>query len=257
MAGRTQPTYFNAADHTVVSYRGADGVTAERPISVDLATIPFEAAPPARSVPSWKGKNVYEGDYWAATTRGFVHHESFLEREYAMAADFDPSILGLSWQPFILKWPKGTKGHRGHVPDYFCRLDNGDGLVVDVKRPDKVEASAQQFAMTREVCQQVGWRYEVFTGLPEPRLSNVTFLSGFRQDRYSPGPENVSSLLEAFTPGTSLEAGVRRAVRATGRSRAVVHGNVLHLLWHGALAVDLDAPLDLSSTVYVGAVVIA
>ena len=71
MAGRTQPTYFNAADHTVISYRDADA-SVERPISADLATILFEDAPPARSVPSWKGKNVYEGDYWAATTRGFV-----------------------------------------------------------------------------------------------------------------------------------------------------------------------------------------
>lgn len=143
------------------------------------------------------------------------------------------------------------------MPDYFCRLDNGDGLVVDVKRPDKVEANARQFAMTREVCEQVGWQYEVFTGLTEPRLSNVTFLSGFRQDRYSPGAQNVAALLEAFTPATSLEAGIRRAVRASGRSRPVVHGNVLHLLWHGVLAVDLDAPLELSSTVSVTAAVVA
>ena len=164
---------------------------------------------------------------------------------------------GLSWQPFILKWPKGTKGHRGHVPDYFCRLDTGDGLVVDVKRPDKVEASAQQFAMTREVCQQVGWRYEVFTGLPEPRLSNVTFLSGFRQDRYSPDAENFAPILDAFMPSTSLVAGIRRAVRATGRSRPVVHGNILHLLWHGALTLDLDAPLDMSSIVSVPTAVVA
>ena len=256
MAGRTQPTYFNAADHTVIAYRDADA-SVERPISADLATIPFEDAPPARAVPSWKGKNVYEGDYWAATTRGFVHHESFLEREYVMVADFDPSILAFSWQPFVLKWPKGTKGHRGHVPDYFCRLGNGDGLVVDVKRPDKVEANAQQFAMTREVCEQVGWKHEVFTGLPEPRLSNITFLCGFRQDRYSPGAENVAALMDAFTPETSLEAGVRRAVRSTGRPRPVVHGNVLHLLWHGVLAVDLDGPLDLSSLVAVATAVAA
>ncbi|OMH28188.1 hypothetical protein BKD30_02295 [Tersicoccus phoenicis] len=211
----------------------------------------FEDAEPARSVPSWKGKNVYEGDYWAATTRGFVHHESFLEREYVMSADFDASILGLSWQPFVLKWPKGTKGHRGHVPDYFCRLAGGDGLVVDVKRPDKVEGSEVQFAMTREVCEEVGWKYEVFTGLPEPRLSALTFLSGFRQDRYSPGAEHVAPLVAAFEPETSLDAGVRRAARTTGRSKPVVHGNVLHLLWHGVLAVHLDAPLDLSSTVSV------
>lgn len=257
MTRRQEPIYFNSRDHTVLAYTNADGVTVERPISADLATVAFEEALPARSVPSWKGKNVYEGDYWAATTRGFIHHESFLEREYVMTADFEPTIIGLAWQPFVLKWPKGTQGHRGHVPDYFCRLDNGDGLVVDVKRPDKVEANARQFAMTREVCEQVGWQYEVFTGLTEPRLSNVTFLSGFRQDRYSPGAQNVAALLEAFTPATSLEAGIRRAVRASGRSRPVVHGNVLHLLWHGVLAVDLDAPLELSSTVSVTAAVVA
>ena len=103
----------------------------------------------------------------------------------------------------------------------------------------------------------MGWKYEVFTGLPEPRLSNITFLCGFRQDRYSPGAENVAALIDAFTPGTSLEAGVRRAVRATGRPRPVVHGNVLHLLWHGVLAVDLDGPLDLSSLVAVATAVAA
>ncbi|GAA1754323.1 TnsA-like heteromeric transposase endonuclease subunit [Nostocoides vanveenii] len=251
MSGRSQPTYFNAIDRTVIEYRDASGDSVSTVISTDLAIVSFEHTMPARSVPSWKGKNVYEGDYWASTTRGFVHHESFLEREYLMAADSDPSILAFAWQPFILKWPKGTKGHRGHVPDYFCRLSTGDGLVVDVKRPDKAHASEQQFAMTREVCEEVGWRYEVFTGLPEPRLSNLTFLCGFRQDRYSPGAEDVPALLDAFTPETSLEAGVRRAVRATGRPRPVVHGNVLHLLWNSVLTVDLDAPLDLASPVWV------
>jgi hypothetical protein len=113
-----QPTYFNSTDRTAITYRGGSNVV-EPPIRTQLATAAPELVVPVRFMPSWEGKNVYEGDYWSSTTREVVHHESFLERECLMTADFDPSIVPFSWQPFELKWPLGTKGHRSNVPDYF------------------------------------------------------------------------------------------------------------------------------------------
>lgn len=216
MAGRgSQPLYLNNSDQPVLAFIDTENSYSEHSISTSLATISFEEATPIRVVSSWKGKNTYEGDYWSATLRRHIHHESFLEREYLMTADFDPHIVGLQWQPFVLKWPRGTPKHRGHVPDFFLRLDDGGGQVIDVKRPDKMEANARQFEMTRQICEQIGWDYGIFTGLPEPHLSNITFLCGFHHDRYSPASNRIPALIDAFTPPTALETGVRRAARVT------------------------------------------
>lgn len=241
--GKNPPLYLNAAPHTVMQYR-LDGQIVEARVTKDLARIALERAQAARTVPSWKGKNVYEGNYWACTTAGFVRYESLLEREFLMWADFDSSITAFSWQPFVLKWPRGTKGHRGHVPDFFCRKANGDGLVVDVKRRDKVDAHEEQFAMTRKVCDDVGWSYQVFSGLSEPRLANLTFLCGFRQSRYAPEPDASDQILAVFDTPTSLREGIETAAEVTRTPLIFVRGSVLHLLWHRRLTVGLDTPLD-------------
>ncbi len=39
-----------------------------------------------------------------------------------------------------------TTRQKSHVPDFFVRLSNGDGLVVDVRRPDRVDDAAAQFS---------------------------------------------------------------------------------------------------------------
>ena len=115
---------------------------------------------------------MYEGSYWSSTVRRHVRFESLLERDWLVSADFDPDAVAFQWQPFVLKWPRGTKSHRSHVPDFFCRVRSGDGVVVDVKRPDRFHDSkvSEQFEMTREVCSSVGWHYEVFSGPPEPAV---------------------------------------------------------------------------------------
>lgn len=251
MVGRSsQPLYFNHSDQPVLAFIDAENAYSEHSISTSLATIPFEDATPIRTVASWKGKNTYEGDYWSATLRRHIHHESFLEREYLMDADFDPHVVALQWQPFVLKWPRGTPKHRGHVPDFFVRFDDGDGKVIDVKRPDKVEANIRQFEMTQQICEQVGWGYDVFTGLPEPQASNITFLCGFRQDRYSPASGHLAALLDAFTPETSLKTGIHRAARTTRLPKSVIHGHVLHLLWKQVLGIHVDTLLDMDSIVF-------
>lgn len=251
------PSYFNEKSVTVIDYN-----VKETPVSTPLASslidVPLEFASPARISVSYPGKRSFEGEYWSfegeywsATIRRHVPFESLHERLFATFADYRPDIVGISWQPFILKWPKGTPRHRGHVPDYFCRLSSGDGLVVDVKRPDKLDDYEKQFELTREVCDQVGWQYEVFSGLPDIFAQNLGFLAGFRQDRYSPALSIQDSLLSAFVPGTSLEVGIRRAARQTSLHQSLLRGNVLHLLWNHELSCDLSALLTDSTFISV------
>lgn len=212
----------------------------------------FELTLPVRSFLAWPGKRNYEGSWWSNTVRAHVAFESLLEREFLMTADHDRDVLGIVSQPFALLWPKGTEGARGHVPDYFVRLADGSARVVDVRHPKHLASAERQFEMTREVCGQIGWAYEVFTGLMEPLASNLRWLSGYRQDRFIPPHSIIPVILEEFTPAVSLAAGVRRAARKLRLDPTMVHAHALHLLFAGALEADLGQALS-SETIVVPA----
>jgi len=112
MGPNRSPVFFNSSDETLIEYVGQRGALITHAIDdADITAVALEVAPPIRSVPSWQGKNVYEGSYWSSTVRKHVRFESFLEREWLLFADFDQQSVAFQWQPFALKWPRGTKGH--------------------------------------------------------------------------------------------------------------------------------------------------
>jgi hypothetical protein len=112
--------------------------------------------------------------WWSSTVCAHVPFESLLEREYLMWADFEPDIVAIAAQPLALLWPRGTTGHKNHVPDFFVRMSNGDGRLVDVRHPDCVEDAAAQFDLTRHVCAEVGWQR---LGLGVHRVARSTGVS--------------------------------------------------------------------------------
>ncbi|WP_083875137.1 TnsA-like heteromeric transposase endonuclease subunit [Arthrobacter nitrophenolicus] len=185
----------------------------DEPVLSAWASLGLEHALPVRSFFSWPGKRNYEGSWWSSTTGSHVSFESLLERDFLMLADYDQDVVGIASQPFAVLWPKGTDGGRGHVPDFFVRLRDGGGRVVDVRHRDHLEAGSCQFALTRALCDEAGWEYEVFSGIPEPRSSNLRWLSGYRFQRYAPAGTVVPVILEAIGSGVSVSAAVRRASR--------------------------------------------
>jgi hypothetical protein len=153
----------NSTDRTRVLLR-LDGATRNDDVSADLASLAVERAVPIRRFFAWPGKRNYEGLWWSSTVRAHVPFESLLEREYLMWTDFEPHVVAIAAQPLALLWPRGTADHKNHVPDFFVRLSNGDGGLVDVRHPHRVDDAAAQFDLTRHVCAEVGWQYAVFTG---------------------------------------------------------------------------------------------
>jgi len=131
-----------------------DGTIQNVPLSPDVGSVRVERATPIREFFSWPGKRNYEGLYWSSTNRRHVDFESLLEREYLLSADSETDIVAIAAQPLALLWPRGTKGHRDHVADFFVRLASGDGRVVDVRSPERVEKNAEQFALTRKACDE-------------------------------------------------------------------------------------------------------
>ncbi len=236
----------NVTDTTRVLQRLA-GVVRNDAVSPEVASLPTEGAMPIRKFFSWPGKRNYEGLWWSSTNRAHVGFESLLERDYLLAADAAIEVVGIAAQPLALLWPWNTVGLRDHVPDFFVRLGNGDGRLVDVRPADRVEKSAAQFALTREVCAEIGWQYELFTGLLREQSENLRWLAGYRQDRHAPDGDTAEAIRECFTTPVTLQRGVRRASTSTGQPMNIVTANVLHLLWRQLLSADLATPLSMDS----------
>src|SRR5260370_20777310 len=77
-----------------------------------------------------------------------------------MVRGFAPEVGDFSGERFWRTGRAGTKNRR-QAPDYFARLAEGTGLVMDVRADDDIEPKdAEAFAAAEEACQSVGWAYQ-------------------------------------------------------------------------------------------------
>jgi hypothetical protein len=169
---------------------------------------------------------------------------SWLEREQAMMLDFDPAVVAFSSQPFWLLWHDG-KRPRKHAPDFFARLGDGTGLVMDVRADDQIPAAdAEVFEVTARACASAGWAYRRVGNLGAVFAANVRWLAGYRHPRCC--DEGVAAqLVRAFAQPAPLLEGVQTA----GDPIAVLPV-AYHLLWARILQADLaTVPLGRSSLV--------
>lgn len=244
---RTLPV--NVTDRPRVLARLGDGVE-NLELSTQLSELPLEKVAAIREFFAWPGKPNYEGLWWSSTVRHHLCFESLLEAEYLMAADYDLDVVGIASQPMAFLWPRSCRPRRSHVPDFFLRLSNGDGCVVDVRDARRVDADRDQFALTRDACAEIGWQYRLFTGIESSvERSNLRWLSGYRHDRHRPEARSRAAVLDAFRFGNTLGRGADLAAKSAQRSRDVLLGNVFHLIWVQELSVDLHTPFSTLSQV--------
>jgi hypothetical protein len=162
-----------------------------------------------------------------------------------MLLDFDPQVAAIAAQPFRLRWDDTRRGRgRGHVPDFFARLTDGTGVVVDVRPASRVPASdAAIFAATGAACKQAGWRYRLVHE-PDPVLAaNVRWLAGYRRSR------GVTATLAAAAPVVFAEPlPLMQGAERLGDPLLTLPV-VFHLLWRGQLSTNLSQVLCDSSPV--------
>lgn len=196
---------------------------------------PFEVAAPVRSFPSVKEGVNWPGYWWSATNGRHVGYESWVERDVAMMLDFDPAVTCFSSQPFWLYW-LDEKGQRRHAPDFFARLADGGGVVVNVRPDDQVdESAAEAFAVTAEACAEVGWEFRRTGGPPTVLAANVRWLAGYRHPRCLRA-DVAEELLQVFGQPAPLFFGARQV----GDPIAVLPV-LYHLLWRHNLHAELAA----------------
>jgi hypothetical protein len=211
----------------------------------DLADAAFEYGRPIRSIPSYRGQRNFPGLYFAACSGRHVGFESWLERDEAMALDFDPQVAAFAAQPFRLTWEE-RPGRPRHTPDFFARRGDGVGVVIDCRPADRIGPDDREvFAATELACRSVEWEFRLVTGHDPVWLGNVRWLAGYRQARFRREPA-ASELVAAFTQPAPLVA----TAAAVGDPIAVLPV-VYHLLWAGRLRADLAQRLDGSTLVTV------
>jgi len=194
---------------------------------------PFEKVPPVRAFPSAKDQVNWPGYWWSVTTGRHVGYESWVERDVAMMLDFDRAVIAFSSQPFWLNWASGS-GPRRHAPDFFARLADGGGVVLDVRPDDQVDATAAEtFAVTAQACTEVGWEFRRTGGPPTVLAANVRWLAGYRHPRCR-RPDIAEDLSRVFSQPMPVLAGAREV----GDPIAVLPV-LYHLLWWQALRADL------------------
>ncbi|MFE9513716.1 TnsA-like heteromeric transposase endonuclease subunit [Streptomyces sp. NPDC006643] len=227
-----------------VGFVDADGVERSGPLASWWAE-PFALASPVRPFASFKGQENFTGEYWASTSRTHVGYESWVERDAAMALDFDPAVVALASQPFRLAWMDG-KRERGHTPDYFARLLDGTGVIVDVRPENLVDkATAEVFAFTSRICEVAGWQFRYVGDLHQPYRANLRWLARYRHGRCHRAPV-ADRLREFFADPLPLLAGAERV-----GDRLAVLPVLYHLLWRHELTADLmTAPLGTGTLVH-------
>ncbi len=228
----------------LVTYVTAGGERAVADLA-DCWSAPFEVLSPVRTIVSYKGQRNFTGSWWCATTRDHVGYESWLERDHLVLLDFDPAVVGISSQPCALDLDVSS-GRRRHTPDYFVRLNDGTGVVIDVRPDSLVAADAEVFEATAAMCELVGWRYRRLGGINSLLVANVRWLAGYRHPRCV-DQDVREQLLRASAVGAWTVDSLAEAVG----QRVLVLPTLFHLLWSGELTAELcRAPLRLSSAVW-------
>lgn len=201
-------------------------------------SLPFETGRPVRRFPVVKGARHWPGLWWSVTTGTHVGYESWVERDVAMELDFETAVTGFASQPFTLWWSDEGRWRR-HVPDFFARLADGRGVVIDVRPAALVDEAARRvFAVTGAAAASVGWEFRLAGELPPVRAANLRWLAGYRHGRCYQSPV-AATLLEVFGSPRPLLAGAELA-----GDRIAVLPVLYHLLWRQTLTADLDtAPL--------------
>lgn len=217
------------------SVRLVDGSTREMPLAELTAAVVLSGVP-WRSVRAHRGQRHLPGWYWSATTGGHVVYESRLELARLLLADFDPDVVGIAAQPFLV-----TDADRRHVPDFLLRRAEGSVVIVNVKPVKRMadERVADALAWAARVFCERGWEHEVWSGTDAQLLANVRYLAGYRRSWLI---GSVTGAAAIWPAGTVLTiAAAEEALRETGvvAPRPVVLG----LLWSGRLRADLRQPL--------------
>lgn len=227
-------------DRWLVSWRA--GQRAESRSVRELARVPLAGADPIRAFSWRRGQRHRPGlEYLVSTGR---HHgfESMEEARTLLALDFAGDLADVVSQPLRFRFGAGGK-RREHTPDFLAVTRSGAWLI-DVRPGHLIkEQDAESFAAAAELALACGWRYTVVGRWRANVLTAVDTMSSQRRPLSDPLALRPALLAAAAGGRTFGE------LAAATRCPPVARAQLLHLLWHRKLGIDMSRPLADSSAV--------
>lgn len=190
------------------------------------------------------------GIAWMVSTGQMVAFESRLESTCLLVLDFEGNVTAVSSQPLKIVW-KSERAPSWHVPDFFARRRDGSGLLIDVKPQDRLEHPkvAAQLKATANVCEVMGWDYQVMHEPADHFRRNLAFLSGYRRAPLFTD-EVLTEAADALSAGSlPWVALVGRCVATSDLPEPLVVPPLLHALWYRDLIADLTGPMTRGSLI--------
>ncbi|MGA2013451.1 MAG: TnsA-like heteromeric transposase endonuclease subunit [Solirubrobacteraceae bacterium] len=207
---------------------------------------------PVRRPGVYRRQRHMPGRWFSTTARRFLEYESLLERDWMLLLDFDRAVDGICEQPLRLRYLKDGRP-ASHVPDLLV-WRAGIPELCDVKSEERVEDPdfQAQVRATGQACAEAGFGYRVLSEPDRQLLANVRWLVGFREPPTDLDGERAR-MLAVLEAGPSTIADVLSGAVEVALARPVL----MHLLWTGAVIVDVGVPLASDSRVWLPLAVVA
>lgn len=203
----------------------------------DLGSFPVSGCEPVRRF-SWRRDQRHRPGLQFMVSTG-LHHgfESLEEAKLLLALDFAGAVTEVICQPFRLRFATVT-GRVDHIPDVLAVTRPGTWLI-DVRPAARIGADdLVKFAASAEAALACGWRYLVVSGWRPHVMATLDTLSSQRRPLADPlGLRDV--VLARAASGQLRFSDLVSGTIAPPVARA----QLLHLLWHRRLSIDLAMPL--------------
>ena len=210
----------------------------------DLGSFPVPGCQPVRRFSWRRGQRHRPGLQFMVSTG--LHHgfESLEEARVLLALDFVEAVTQVICQPFRLRFTT-AEGAGEHIPDVLAVAGGGTWLI-DVRPAARIgEADRVKFAASAEAALACGWRYLVVAGWRPHVMAVLDTLSSQRRPVTDPlGLQEV--LLGRVSRGPRSFGDLVAGTIAPPVARA----QLLHLVWHRRLSIDLARPLTDATLVH-------
>src|SRR5699024_8985970 len=226
-----------SSSETISWYDGA-GNPRERQVGPKCNDIDLVSAQRSRDTNRYQYKRNYEGNYWCAGTGGHVWYESMTEYSAIMHLDHTSRLAALTAQPCCIRFKDGTQ----HYPDFYAEHHDGRKVLYDV-RPLKFmdEKTQHVFSRTAEVCDSIGWGYEIIHEIGRVERHNLEWLAAYRHPWNAPHPETVDQIAAFVSEPRPLEH-VAQLLHFVRPAKFIHH--VYHLMWQQQLSYDNRLPIS-------------
>jgi len=214
----------------------------------ELSRMPGLGGDPVRWFSWQRGQGHRPGlQYLVSTGR---HHgaESMEEARALLALDFAGDLVDVVSQPLLLRFTTASGRRRDHTPDFLAVTRSGTWLIDVRPEPLIEDKDAESFAAAAEAALACGWRYAVAARWREHVPASLDALSSQRRPLKDPLGLRPGLLAAAREHGATFG----KAAAASGCEPAA-RAQLLHLIWHRRIGIDLAGPLADRSLLVPGA----